>query len=77
MDHAARQAVESAYNGLGTMEAQGLGCPVNYSNARLFFESGAELDDPDCVFNLGTLYAGAPPTHPTARFPPSLCACTT
>lgn len=56
---AARHDMPSAYNGLGVLHYEGqAGAPVDFVAARHAFEAGAQLGDPDAMFNLATMYAG-------------------
>ena len=56
---AARHNIPSAYNALGVLHYEGqAGAPVDYVAARQAFETGAQLGDPDAMFNLATMYAG-------------------
>ena len=66
---AARHNLPAAYNGLGVLHYEGqAGAAVDYVAARQAFEAGAQLGDPDAMFNLATMYAG---THE------DLCLCFT
>ena len=56
---AAQHGVAAAYNGIGVLHFEGVdGMPVDYVAARKAFTSGADLGDPDAMFNLATIYAG-------------------
>lgn len=58
-EQAARHDIPSAYNGLGVLHYEGqAGAAVDYVAARQAFEAGAQLGDPDAMFNLATMYAG-------------------
>ena len=49
----------SAHNGLGVLHFEGAGnAKVDYAAAREAFTRGAELGEPDAMFNLATLYSG-------------------
>ena len=57
---AAQHGLSAAFNGLGVLHFDGPGgLPVDYAAARKAFMSGAALGDPDAMFNLATIYAGA------------------
>ena len=56
---AAQHGVPSAYNGLGVLYFEGYGGgAVDYAAAREAFMRGADLGDPDAMFNFATLYTG-------------------
>lgn len=68
---AARKGIPSAFNGLGVLYFEGYGGGVvDYAAAYEAFARGAELGDPDAMFNLATLYAGGhgvPKNHSLAH----------
>ena len=56
---AACRGVASAHNGLGVLHFEGAGnAQVDNAAARDAFTRGAELGEPDAMFNLATLYSG-------------------
>ena len=54
---AANAGFAAAHNALGLMHFTGQGAPKNFTAARRSYEDGADLGDPDAIYNLGTLYA--------------------
>ena len=66
---AARKGIPSAFNGLGVLYFEGYGGGVvDYAAAYEAFARGAELGDPDAMFNLATLYAGTTAVSTSAVF---------
>lgn len=51
--------VPESYHYLGLLALQGPFGPSDPAQARVYFESGASQDDPDCILNLGFMLTGA------------------
>lgn len=53
---ALERGVGAAANAIGVLAAHGEGMPADMYAAARWFEKGANMSDPDSIYNLGTLY---------------------
>jgi TPR repeat protein len=53
---ALERGVGAAANAIGVLTARGDTFPADYQNAARWFEKGANMSDPDSIYNLGSLY---------------------
>lgn len=53
---ALERGVGAAANAIGVLAAHGEGMPADMNAAARWFEKGANMSDPDSIYNLGTLY---------------------
>lgn len=58
---ALERGVGPAANAIGVLATQGDGVGVDYRAAAGWFEKGANMSDPDSMYNLGTLYLHGEP----------------
>lgn len=53
---ALERGVGAAANAIGVLAAHGEAMPTDYTAAARWFEKGANMSDPDSIYNLGSLY---------------------